>query len=107
MCDDPASTAPGQNAVSHADLAGGGTFFIERDGARVAEMTYRRIGESRVRIDHTWVDQGLRGKGVARKLLEALVLWARGTGTRVGATCSYAVMQFARDSSISDVRDEA
>jgi predicted GNAT family acetyltransferase len=106
MQDETASTDPGSGTVSHEERDGGGAFVIELEGARVAEMSYRRIGHSRVLVEHTWVRQDLRGKGVARKLLDALVLWARRTGTRVGATCSYAVLQFARDSSISDVRDE-
>jgi predicted GNAT family acetyltransferase len=91
--------------VSHLESATGGSFSIDEGGVRVAEMTYRRTGASRILIDHTWVDERLRGQGVARNLLDAAVAWARGTGTKVSATCSYAVVQFARDSSISDVRD--
>ena len=38
-------------------------------------------------------------------LLDALVAWARKTGTRVRVTCPYARSQFVRDPSIRDVLD--
>ena len=94
--------------IQHSDGAHAGAFFIERGGERIAEMTYARRGPSGpgaslINIDHTLVNPVLRGQGVARKLLDALVTWARATGTRVTATCSYAVGQFAQDESIRDV----
>lgn len=90
--------------VAHDDRKDGGVFFIEQDGKRVAEMTYRRLGDAHILIDHTLVDPGLRGKGVARQLLDAAVDWARGNSIRISATCSYVVVQFARDPSLRDVQ---
>lgn len=92
-----------QFAVIHREDPRGGSFCIEQAGARVGEMTYRRDDAARVTIDHTFVDPGLRGQGVARQLLDAAVAWARATGTRLAATCSYVVVQFARDRSLQDV----
>ena len=92
------------DAVKHEEHGNGGVFFVEKDGARIAEMTYQRLGESRVVIDHTFVDPSLRGKGVARQLLDAAVAWARSTRTKLSATCSYVVLQFARDKSLADVQ---
>lgn len=93
-----------QHPITHQDQAGGGGFYMERDGRRVAEMTYQRLGPGHVNIDHTWVDPSLRGGGVARQLLDAAVSWARSSGTRLSASCSYVVVQFARDKSLQDVR---
>jgi predicted GNAT family acetyltransferase len=56
-------------------------------------------------IDHTEVHAKLQGLGVARRLLDAAVGWARTTGTRVTATCPYAKAQFEKDPSIRDVLD--
>lgn len=92
------------SAVRHEQRGEGGIFFIEQDGEQVAEMTYHRGGQALVIIDHTEVAPRLRGQGVARKLLDAAVQWARDNHIRVGATCSYVVAQFARDASIQDVR---
>ena len=54
-------------------------------------------------VDHTEVDDALQGMGIARKLLDRTVAWARETGTKIIATCPYAKAQFARDASIRDV----
>ena len=91
--------------ISHEEANGRGAFFFERDGERLAEQTYVRVDERHIIIDHTEVHQKLQGLGVARRLLDTLVAWARGTGTRVAATCPYAKAQFEKDASIRDVYD--
>jgi predicted GNAT family acetyltransferase len=89
--------------ISHEETGHRGAFYIEQDGTRVAEMTYSRANPSLVIIDHTEVDKSLGGQGIARKLLDAAVAWARATNTKVMATCPYASAQFAKDPSIRDV----
>lgn len=89
--------------ILQEEQAGRGAFFIERDGRRIAEQVYKRIDASRVVIVHTEVDPSLRGQGIARRLLDTFVAWARKTGTRVQATCPYAKAQFEKDPSIQDV----
>lgn len=81
------------------------SFFVMRDGKRIAEMVYKRADASHVTVVHTETDPSLRGQGVARKLLDALVAWARTSNTRVAATCPYAKAQFEKDESIRDVYD--
>jgi predicted GNAT family acetyltransferase len=78
-----------------------------RARGQVGELTYRRPGPARILIDHTEVSPHLRGRGVARQLLDAAVAWARVHDIRIGATCSYVLAQFARDSSLHDVRADA
>lgn len=90
--------------VSHQEQGSRGVFFIEKDGARVAEMTYQRLGDTRIVVDHTFVDPSLRGGGVARQLLDAAVAWARQNQVRISATCSYVIAQLARDRSLADVK---
>ena len=89
--------------ISHAEHDNRGAFYLERSGTRIAEMTYQRNDASRVTIDHTEVDVALRGQGVARKLLDAAVAWARQTGTKITPRCSYVVAEFARSKSLGDV----
>ena len=91
--------------LSHVERAGGGAFLLTRDGRQAGEMTYQRLGANRILIDHTEVDPQLRGKGVARQLLDAAVAWARENGIKVNATCSYVIVQFSRDRSLADVQD--
>jgi len=80
-----------------------GAFFMARDGARVAEMTFSRVNPTLVMIDHTEVSDSLRGQGAARRLLDAAVAWARQTKTRLIPVCPYAKAQFDKDPSIHDV----
>jgi predicted GNAT family acetyltransferase len=96
------TTQPGLR-IDHEEHDGRGAFFVEREGSRLAQMTYVRKAADRIVVDHTEVDDRLRGQGVARRLLDALVAWARASHTQVKATCPYAKAQFEKDTSIQDV----
>ena len=76
--------------IAQAEADGRGAFFIERDGKRIALMTYQRTGPDRVTVVHTEVDPVLQGQGIARKLLDAAVGWARESGNRIVPQCAYA-----------------
>jgi uncharacterized protein len=92
-----------EDIVSHEERGDRGSFSIHRDGARIGLMTYQRGDATNIIIDHTEVDPALRGGGIARRLLDAAVAWARQTHTRITPHCSYVVVQFTRDKSIGDV----
>jgi predicted GNAT family acetyltransferase len=92
-----------EERIEHEERDSRGAFFLERDGQRVAELTYSRANANLVIIDHTEVVPSLGGQGVGRRLLDEAVRWARDTGTKVRATCPFASAQFARDPSIRDV----
>lgn len=89
--------------IAHEETDDRGAFYIEQEGKRIAEITYRRTNAALIDIDHTIVDPSLGGQGVGRSLLDTLVQWARATQTKVTATCTYAKAQFAKDASIRDV----
>jgi predicted GNAT family acetyltransferase len=40
---------------------------------------------------------------MARRLVDAAVTWARATGTKLSATCSYTRSVFEKDTSLRDV----
>ncbi|HEX2678616.1 MAG TPA: GNAT family N-acetyltransferase [Polyangiales bacterium] len=90
-------------AIQQEEIRHHGAFFVTRDGERLGEMVYTRQDATHITVVHTEVSDKLRGMGVARKLLDALVAWARDTKTRVHATCPYAKAQFEKDASIQDV----
>jgi uncharacterized protein len=90
-------------SIAHEETGHRGAFYVERDGKRLAQMTYSRATAALVIIDHTEVDASLGGQGVGRSLLDAAVRWARETHTKVIATCPFASAQFAKDPSIRDV----
>jgi predicted GNAT family acetyltransferase len=88
--------------VQHQPRTDDGAFVLMGD-KQLGEMHYRRLGPKLINIDHTDVDDSLRGQGAGRKMLDAAVAWARETQTQVKATCPYAKAQFEKDASIRDV----
>ena len=92
-----------EHAIEHQESDANGAFYVQKDGHRLAVITYRRTGPATVSIDHTKVDDSLRGQGIGQDLVQAVVEWARGTGTKVVPLCSYAKAKFDSDASIRDV----
>jgi len=56
----------------------------------IAEIEYQKIEDNTYNIYHTFVDESLRGKGIASKLVEEAVKEIKAKGGKVQATCSYA-----------------
>ena len=88
--------------IQHEHSGHKGAFFLERDGERLAQMTYTVAG-SRVIIDHTDVDDRLRGTGTGRKLVEAAVEWARKEKTQLMPLCPFAKSVFDKTPAYGDV----
>jgi predicted GNAT family acetyltransferase len=88
--------------VGHEELGHRGAFVIEKDGKRLAEMTYTVAG-TRVIIDHTSVDDSLRGTGAGRALVQAAVEWARAKNQRLLPLCPYARSVFDKTPEYRDV----
>lgn len=67
-----------------------GAIYIQKDGEWIAELTYRREGARKVVIEHTEVDESLRGRGVGKRLVEACVKYARGNNLLIKPVCPFA-----------------
>jgi predicted GNAT family acetyltransferase len=66
-------------------------FYVGPDPQNpLAEITFLRKGNKRLVIDHTFTDPSLRGQGIARKLVDTVVAYARENGLKLLATCPYA-----------------
>ena len=75
--------------------SGVGYFHIEEGPDRVAEMEVEVTGKE-MSVFHTEVAPVLEGKGVAGKLLETMVAFAREHGLKVKPLCPYVFAQFKR-----------
>ncbi|MDE2404253.1 MAG: N-acetyltransferase [Sphingomonadales bacterium] len=84
----------GTSGEYHAHVAGSDTIgrltWVTRGGARDAE--------------HTLVPEAIGGRGVAGRLVEALIADARAQGFKVIPTCSYVAAQFKRHPEWADLR---
>jgi hypothetical protein len=88
--------------IEHQRSGHRGAFVWMRDGARLAELTYT-VAATRVIIDHTQVDDALRGTGAGRKLVEAAVAWARAENQKMLPLCPFARSVFDKTPEYSDV----
>ena len=81
-----------------------GRAYATADGTNsLAEMTFSITGAGMWIIDHTEVDESLRGKGVGRKMLDLIVENAREEIIKILPLCPYAKSVFDKDESIGDV----
>ena len=81
-----------------------GAFYIDGEGGRLAELTTSAAPDGQlVILEHTEVDPSLRGQGVARKLVEAAVIWAREQHIKLVPVCPFAKAVFEREPAFRDV----
>ena len=60
------------------------------NGEEVGEVTFPMTGENIHNINHTYVDNRLRGQGIASKLVAKTVDEIHRRGGKATATCTYA-----------------
>ncbi|OTG89521.1 GNAT family N-acetyltransferase [Acinetobacter sp. ANC 3832] len=89
--------------IKHKDDGKKGEFYIGEEGHRLAEMAYTWAGEDKFIIDHTTVNDELRGQGVGHKLLDRAISLAREKNVKIIPLCPYAKSVFDKDPSIHDV----
>ncbi len=68
----------------------GRIFAEDETGKLLAEITFPKISENVVEINHTFVDHSLRGQGVAGKLMEKTVQVLKNLDQKAVCSCSYA-----------------
>jgi hypothetical protein len=78
--------------------------YLENErGECIAEVTFPKVSENKVNVNHTYVDGSLRGQGVADKLMTALAKDLKKSNKKAVATCSYAVDWFEKHPEYSDL----
>lgn len=90
--------------ITRSDETTHGAYRAEVPGAsRPAELTWRARGNARI-ADHTFVPDEARGKGIAMKLVEALIADAREQGFTIEPQCSYVAAAFRRHPEWAELR---
>ena len=80
-----------------------GRYFIRLETGEEAEMTFSRLGQRQIIIDHTGVPDAFRGQGAGLKLVTRAVEDARKAGKTIIPLCPFAASQFQRHPEWADV----
>lgn len=80
-------------------------YVVGDDGKLLAEVTFPDHGGNTAVIDHTFVDESLRGQGMASKLLRKAADSIRKQGKKAKPVCSYAVAWFEKHPEEKDLLD--
>jgi len=90
--------------VTRTDETSHGAYRADVPGSpRPAELTWVARGETRI-ANHTFVPPEARGRGIAQRLVEALVSDARTHGFTIEPQCSYVAAMFRRNPDWADLR---
>ncbi len=80
-----------------------GAFYIEQDGQILAEMTYVWVGSDKIIIDHTAVNEILKGKGIGKQMVVKAVNFAREKGIKIIPLCPFAKSVLNKEDEFGDV----
>lgn len=78
-------------------------FVEDGNGRPIAEVTFPETDPGIRDFNHTFVDDSLRGQGIAAKLVKAAAEKAREDGKKVRPSCSYAVKWFEKNPDYADL----
>lgn len=82
------------------------SYYDEETGQRVGYISYTLEDKIVLRAEHTVVDEAFRGQGIARLLVETLVVLCRSKGYLVRPICSYVARLFERTAEWSNLLED-
>ncbi len=80
-----------------------GRYLLRSPSGEEAELTFTKIGDGQIIIDHTSVPDSFRGQGAGLRLVSRAVEDARGAGKKIIPLCPFARAQFSRRPEWADV----
>jgi len=81
-----------------------GKFLIRLEPGKFAFLGYT-IKDNKIYVESTYTPPEYRGRGIAARLMEAVVEWARERGLKVVPVCSYSLYFFKNHEEAWDVLD--
>ncbi len=80
-----------------------GIFFIEQNGENVAKITYEWVGKTSIIIDHTLVDEKLKGQGAGKQLVTKAIEFARKNNLKIIPVCPFVKSVLDKEIAYRDV----
>lgn len=85
-------------------LKGENRYYLEDSNNKlIAEITFTSPNDDFFIIDHTFVDDSLRGKGIAQALVKEVVTRARKEQKKILPLCPFAKLEFEKKAEYADV----
>ena len=89
--------------IQHKQSGNRGFFFVQPEGEEIlAELTYL-LHDDQMVIDHTEVDEALKGQSVGYQLVNTAVEYARTHHLKVIPVCTFAKAVFDKKPEYADV----
>ena len=73
------------------------------DGLLLAEVTFPERDATRVDVNHVYVDESLRGQGVASDMMLEAYNFIKGKSLKIVAKCPYAISWFKKHHEFQDI----
>lgn len=90
--------------ITHVEHGSKGAYTAKAQGLEgVAEMTYSRARPDLIIVDHTAVDDALRGQGMGTLLAQRVVEDSRANGQRIIPLCPFFKAQVERHPEWQDI----
>lgn len=90
--------------MEHEIKKGESSFYIGKSETDfIAIIKYIDYGDNVIAATTTYVDESLRGQGIARKLLDELVAMARTENLKIFPICSYVASAFEKYPEYNDI----
>ena len=77
--------------------------FLEEEGKVVAEINWAFLEEKVIDVNHTFVDESQRGKGLAEKLVLAVIEIAKKEELKIVPSCSYVENYFNKHEELASL----
>lgn len=72
-------------------------YLGENKDNNYARITWQDLGNNVIEIDHTIVDKEYGGQGIAGKLVDEVVKYAKANNLKISSTCWYASKRLKED----------
>lgn len=89
--------------IRHNQNNNKGSFVIGEEGNYLAEMAYTMPSDDKMIIEHTEVDDELRGKNIGHQLVNTAVEFARANNIKIIPRCTFANSVFKKRPELQDV----
>lgn len=93
--------------IKHKESDRRGMFYMEDDKGITSELTYTIKDNGIMLIDHTETRPELEGRGLATRLVEKSVEFAREQNMKIDPLCPFAEVQFDQNKKYADVRADS